>query len=289
MKILVTHEFIPNFGGSYFYTKELTDVLKIDHNVIIINGNIITHNFNINIESLDDIRNIDFDLIIIMQAQHFESLNIKIKNSKIVNIIHSEVYQVDNPLIHNKAKYISVRDEIKQHLIKNFNIKPENIITLINPINKKYYSNDQLNKLDNFYNEKFGLFACGSLGEIRWKAAIDFAFFCKELNYKSLLMASLNEETKKEFYKFYDRIIPPSENVNLFMQKAQISGGILKGRTYWEAKLCGKPVIEYMVNPQGDILYEIYEEKPTPKEIEQIKMMTDPENLAKNILKIAGF
>lgn len=289
MKILVTHEFIPNFGGSYFYTKELTDVLKIDHNVIIINGNIITHNFNINIESLDDIRNIDFDLIIIMQAQHFESLNIKIKNSKIVNIIHSEVYQVDNPLIHNKAKYISVRDEIKQHLIKNFNIKPENITTLINPINKKYYSNDQLNKLDNFYNEKFGLFACGSLGEIRWKAAIDFAFFCKELNYKSLLMASLNEETKKEFYKFYDRIIPPSENVNLFMQKAQISGGILKGRTYWEAKLCGKPVIEYMVNPQGDVLYEIYEEKPTPEEIEQIKIMTDPENLAKTILKIAGF
>ncbi len=289
MKILVTHEFIPNFGGSYFYTKELTDVLKIDHNVIIINGNIITHNFNINIESLDDIRNIDFDLIIIMQAQHFKSLNIKIKNSKIVNIIHSEVYKLDNPLIHNKAKYISVRDEIKQHLIKNFNIKPENITTLINPINKKFYSNDHLNKLDNFYNEKFGLFACGFLGQLRWQAAIDFALFCKELNYKSLLMASINEETKKEFYKFYDRIIPPSENVNLFMQKAQISGGILKGRTYWEAKLCGKPVIEYMVNPQGDVLCEIYEEKPTPEEIEQIKIMTDPENLAKNILKIAGF
>jgi hypothetical protein len=289
MKILVTHEFIPNFGGSYFYTKELTDVLKIDHNVIIINGNIITHNFNINIESLDDIRNIDFDLIIIMQAQHFKSLNIKIKNSKIVNIIHSEVYKLDNPLIHNKAKYISVRDEIKQHLIKNFNIKPENITTLINPINKKFYSNDHLNKLDNFYNEKFGLFACGFLGQLRWQAAIDFALFCKELNYKSLLMASINEETKKEFNKFYDRIIPPSENINLFMQKAQISGGILKGRTYWEAKLCGKPVIEYMVNPQGDVLCEIYEEKPTPEEIEQIKIMTDPENLAKNILKIAGF
>ena len=289
MKILVTHQFTPSFGGSYLYTHELADALKINHKLVIVNGHEITHNFDYNIDSLDIIRNIDFDLIIIMQAQHFESLNIKIKNSKIVNIIHSEVYQVDNPLIHNKAKYISVRDEIKQYLIKNFNIKPENITTLINPINKKYYSNDQLNKLDNFYNEKFGLFACGSLGEIRWKAAIDFAFFCKELNYKSLLMASLNEETKKEFYKFYDRIIPPSENVNLFMQKAQISGGILKGRTYWEAKLCGKPVIEYMVNPQGDILYEIYEEKPTPKEIEQIKMMTDPENLAKNILKIAGF
>ncbi len=289
MKILVTHILAPNIGGSYLYTKELTDALKINHNLVLICGHEISHNFNFNIDSLDSIRNMKFDLIIIMQSQHFESLNIKIKDARVINIIHSEVSAVDNPFIHEGAKYISVRDEIKQHLVENFNIQPEKITTLINPINKKYYSSGHLNKLDNFYNEKFGLFACGFLGELRAAAAIDFAIFCKELNYKSLLMASLNEETKKEFYKFYDRIIPPSENVNLFMQKAQISGGILKGRTYWEAKLCGKPVIEYMVDPQGDILYEIYEEKPTPEEIEQIKIMTDPENLAKNILKIAGF
>ncbi len=81
MKILVTHQFTPSFGGSYLYTHELADALKINHKLVIVNGHEITHNFDYNIDSLDIIRNIDFDLIIIMQSQHFIDLNIKIKDA----------------------------------------------------------------------------------------------------------------------------------------------------------------------------------------------------------------
>lgn len=292
MNILVTHQFAPNLGGSYLYTKELTDALKINHKLVVINGHEIDHNFDFEIQSIEIIRDMNFDLIIIMQSQHFKDQNIKIKNARIINIIHSEVYDLDNPLIHNRAKYIAVRNEIKEHLIKNFNIDPSKITTLINPINKNYYSSEESSEesseLDDFYNEKFGLFACGNIGQIRWKAAIDFALFCRELNYKSLLMAPTNKEIKNEFDKFYDRVIDPAKNVNKIMQKAQISGGILKGRTYWEAKLCGKPVIEYMVNPEGDILNEIYETAPTEHEINQIKKNTDPEYIANEIIKISN-
>ncbi len=288
MKILITHSKTPKLGGVHLYTQELTDVLKLKHNLVIITGNEINHNFDIKIVSLDDVRNIDFDLIIIMQSPHFKDLNINIKEAKIINVIHSEFDWLDEPFINDRVKYISVRNEIKEQLINKFNIAPERITTLLNPINKKYYLNDNSNKIDDFYNSKFGLFACGYIGEIRCKAAIDFAIFCKEINYKSILMAPVNETIKQEFDKLYDIVISPSENVNLIMQKASISGGILKGRTYWEAKLCGKPVLEYMVDSRGNILYEIYEEAPSENELNEIKKNTNPIYIAEKIIQISN-
>jgi hypothetical protein len=70
MNILITHQFTDLYGGSFIYTKELANVLKIDHQIVVINDCQIDHNFDLEINSLYEIRSIDFDLIIIMQAQH---------------------------------------------------------------------------------------------------------------------------------------------------------------------------------------------------------------------------
>lgn len=287
MNILITHQFYTIHGGSFLYTQEISNVLKLNHNVITVNDNYIDHNFDIDISCLDDVRNINFDLIIIMQAEHFKTLNIKIKNARIVNIIHSEVYDCDIPLINNRVKYIAVREEIKDYLIKRFNIRHDKISVLLNPINKKIYQISS-EELGDFYEKKFGVFVCSSLGQVRHKAIVDFAVFCNELNYKSVLIAPLNIELKNNIKKIYDKILEPCDDANKYIQKSQICGGILKGRTYWEAKLCNKPTVEYMVDSHGNILDEIHEMQPSEEELYEIKRITEPNYIAGKILEIAN-
>jgi hypothetical protein len=283
MNILITHQFTDLYGGSFIYTKELANVLKIDHQIVVINDCQIDHNFDLEINSLYEIRSIDFDLIIIMQAQHFKNLNIDINDARIINVIHSEVYDCDTPYINNKTEYIAVRNEIKKYLIKNYNIPENKITTLINPINKNLYNDLSLED----QNKKIGVFACNILGQVRLKAAYDFAIFCKEINYESILIGYMSQNLKVEFSKIYNIILDPTEEYNQILHRCSLSGGILKGRTYWEAKLLGKSVIEYMVDSNGEILDEIHEDKPTSDEIEHIKTITSPEFIASKILSIS--
>jgi hypothetical protein len=287
MNILITHQFYTLHGGSFIYTQEISNLLKFNHDVVTINDNHIDHNFDIEIICLDDVRKINFDLIIIMQAGHFKTLDIKINNARIVNIIHSEVYDCDLPLINNRVKYIAVRQEIKDYLINRFNISPDKITILLNPISKKFYE-ISTEQLDDFYEKKFGIFVCSSLGQIRHKAIVDFALFCHELNYKSLLVAPVENELKNNIEKIYDKILEPCDDINKYVQKSQVCGGILKGRTYWEAKLCGKPTVEYMVDSNGNILDEIHEMQPSEEELKEIKNATDPKYVANKILEIAN-
>ena len=97
----------------------------------------------------------------------------------------------------------------------------------------------------------------------------------------------MSKEIKENMYEFYDKISETTPNINYLMKKATICGGILKGRTYWEAKLLGKPVMEYMVDSNGEIEYEIYEKAPNLEELENIKKITNPKYVVDEIIKWA--
>ena len=286
MNILITHALLPRLGGSYLYTEELTNALRKNHNVVTINDYVIDHNFDYEINTIEQIREIDFDLIIIMQAKHFIHLNISIKKSRVVNVIHSEIYDLDDPLINNRVLYIAVRDEIKKHLIENFKINPNKIFVLLNPINKKYreITNETLETIP---KDNYGIFACRDIGIERHKAAIDFAIFCRELNCKPMLISYLQPGMREIFERLYDTILDPTPDLYIYVKNAKICGGILKGRTHWEAKLYGKPVVEYMVDSEGEIFDVLYEPAPSVLEIEEIKKITNPDYLANKIIEIS--
>lgn len=286
MKILITHAFAPCTGGSYLYTQEVTSALRYNHNVVVVNENIINHNFPHEINTIEQITKEDFDLIIIMQAKHFIDLKIPFKQANIINIIHSEVYDIDHPLLFNNIKYVAVREEILKYLINNFNIDKNLILTILNPINKDFY-NKISDLQDDFVKNKFGIFACGILTQIRLNAAIEFSHYCRENKIKSLFVGNIYDEAKQNLYQFYDKILDATPNVNYYMNHATICGGIQKGRTYWEAKLLSKPVMEYMVDSNGEIINEIYEKSPTQQELEIIKKITDPEYVTNQIIQWA--
>ena len=140
---------------------------------------------------------------------------------------------------------------------------------------------------DDFVKNKFGIFACGSLAQIRLNAAIEFSHHCRENKIKSLFVGNTHNEAKDNLNQFYDKIIDATPNINYYMKHAAICGGIQKGRTYWEAKLLGKPVLEYMVESNGEIIYEIYEKSPTYEELKNIKEITHPEYVVNQIIEWA--
>lgn len=285
MKILITL-LQQSAGGAFLYTEELYKELIKNHKVFYINGKKLKTNSLLELKSLELLKNIKFDLIIIMQSDHYKKLNINFESNKIINIIHSEVYDVDQPLILNNIKYIAVREEISKYLINNFNINQNSILTLLNPINEDFYN--KINDLqDDFVKNKFGIFACGSLAQIRLNAAIEFSHHCRENKIKSLFVGNTHNEAKDNLNQFYDKIIDATPNINYYMKHAAICGGIQKGRTYWEAKLLGKPVLEYMVESNGEIIYEIYEKSPTYEELKNIKEITHPEYVVNQIIEWA--
>ena len=287
MKILITY--IGHIGGADLYTKEIyQELCKKNHEVILVNGLEIITNCKSKKLYLNQFSLIEFDLCIIMQSHHFSNLNLNLdfRKTKLINIINSEVYECDDPFKIDNIKYIAVREEIKENLIKKFDIKEKLTKVLINPINENFYTKMDLD-IQEYRKTKFGIFACGSLGMVRLKSAIEFSLFCKENKLKSLLISNMENNIKNNMYQFFDDILDATPNVNCYMKHAAICGGILKGRTYWEAKLLGKPVMEYMVDSKGEIEYEIYEKAPNLEELENIKKITNPKYVVDEIIKWA--
>jgi hypothetical protein len=286
MKILLTHT-QSSGGGAFLYTEEIyLQLTKMNHAVFYINGNNLKTNSIYKNISIELLKFIDFDLTVIMQGEHYIDLNTNFKSTKIINIIHSEVFEIDRPIINKKIKYIAVREEIKKYLIDAFGIDKELIKVLLNPINVKFYNS--FSEIDsNLIGSKYGVFACGSLAGIRYKAAIDFSLYCHENKLKSLFIGNMSNQIKENMLIFYDEILNSTPHVNSYMRHATICGGILKGRTYWEAKLLGKPVMEYMVDSNGNIEYEIYEKSPNHEELENIKKITHPEYIVNQIIEWA--
>jgi hypothetical protein len=221
-----------------------------------------------------------------MQSEHYINLNLDFKKTKKVNIIHSEYNYIDAPLMDEFTKYVAIREEIQNRLIDKFLIDPRKIKIILNPINTSFYNFQFDENLDNFFIEKkFGIFVSSYWNRFRFKAMIDFALFCKEMNLHCVLVTSCTSNEDLEILnQLYDKIIEPTKNINKIMKNASLSGGIQKGRTYWEAKLLGLSVVEYIVDENGNIINEIYESATDQKELENIKKMTNPNYVVSQIL-----
>jgi hypothetical protein len=87
MKVLITHT-LASVGGAFLYTEEIyLQLTKMNYDVFYINGNSLKTNFEFKNISIELLKFIDFDLIIVMQSEHYIDLNINFKSNKIINVI----------------------------------------------------------------------------------------------------------------------------------------------------------------------------------------------------------
>ena len=174
--------------------------------------------------------------------------------------VRSEVIPTfEEPVIHdNIKKYISIRDTVTEH-IKTFGISDEEIIEIDNPIDSTRFNTEYNQPV----NEKKVVLFVGTLDHLRKNMLFDMAEYTKENDQVLWIIGKNNggyvdELLKYENVKYYGL----QERVEKYMQKADYSVGIFRGRTTIEGWLCGNPSWIYYVDKEGNIENKEFTEVP---------------------------
>ena len=205
-----------------------------------------------------------FDIIHCQHKPIVDIMNLLYPNVDKISTIHSEVIELENPVIHPSIKkYVAIRPEIKEHIISNFTI-PENMVDVIyNPIDETKFFNKKIN------SENYILFV-GSVDYLREKTIKDLVEYSKIENKELWIVGEnksnyLSELVKNSHVKYHG----PTLDVDKYIHKCSETAGILLGRTTIEGWMCGKPGWIYNVDNTGDIISkELFD---IPKDIDKFK------------------
>jgi len=226
-------------------------------------------------------KNIKFDIIHCQHTPITNELNRLFPTTKKICTIHSEVNSLENPIQHFTIfKYIAVRPEIKDFIVKNFGISPSMIEIIYNPIDDKRFNSE------NSSDKNYVLFV-GTLDYLREKTIFDLIEYSKKLD-KELWVVGKNHSNyldkllKNPHVKYYDA----TSNIEVFVKNCSETGGILLGRTTIEGWMCGKPGWIYNIDNNGNILNKNLFE--TPNDIKKFYKSKVIEQIINEYKKIIG-
>lgn len=257
MKILIGCLLFREFTGSEMYVFELAKNLqKLGCDVTITSPHIggpltdLALNLGIKVHNIKvPFTNKNYDII---HSQHHPVTQTLLKlfpKNKMICTIHSEVISLENPIIHeNIKKYITIRPEIQNHIIKNFWIPENKTCVIYNPIDtNKFNTNDTT-------SGNYTLFV-GTIDYLRQNTIRDLVDKTKSENKELYLVGKnhanyLNEILSNQHVKHFNQ----TYDVEKFVKNCSETAGILLGRTTIEGWLCGKPGWIYNVDGSGNIL-----------------------------------
>jgi hypothetical protein len=172
-------------------------------------------------------------------------------DTPILSINHSEVIDVEGPIIHPQIKrYVAVRAEIKDYIVNNYSVDENLIDVIYNPIDDSRFKIENSEKKD----KKIVLFV-GSLHDLREKMIFDLINKTKENNEEFWMLGrnhglNLNKIlSENQHVKYFDA----TWDVEKYIHKCDETAGILLGRTTIESWLCGKPAWIYDIDKTGTI------------------------------------
>jgi glycosyltransferase involved in cell wall biosynthesis len=163
--------------------------------------------------------------------------------------IHSEVIELENPVVHNSIKrYIAIRPEIKEHIVNNFNISEDIVDVIYNPIDETKFYNK------NIKSENYILFV-GSIDYLRKNTILDLIEVSKNENKELWLVGENKSDYLTEILKnTHVKYFTPTLEVDKYIHKCSETAGILLGRTTIEGWMCGKSGWIYNVDSTGRII-----------------------------------
>jgi hypothetical protein len=200
---------------------------------------------------------VKFDVIHTNHKPITESLLRLYPNHNFVNIVRSEVIDLENPVIDDRIKkYIAIRPTIKEYIKDNYDIDDEKINVIYNLFDKSKFKPKKINKNT---DKKVTLFV-GTMDYLRKEPIMDLIENVEELwlvgkdsgNYAK----KLSEEHENVKY------FPPTDNVETFVNQCDETAGILLGRSTIEGYLCNKPGWIYYVDKYGYMSGKEYTEVP---------------------------
>ena len=194
---------------------------------------------------------IQFDIMHLSHKPITEHLLKLYPETEAICTIHSEVIELEHPVIHeNIKKYIAIRPEIKDFLVEKFQIAEDKIDVIYNPIDAARF------KPTPTTNERPVVLFVGTMDYLRENAIRDLIEMTKEQG-KDLWLVGKENGLKVEDLIGNDNAHVtyhgPSWKVEDFVKKCDETAGILLGRTTIEGWLCGKPAWIYDIDSSGGI------------------------------------
>lgn len=304
MSVLLVCLSFQNLTGSELYIYELAkELIKLDCNVSIFTANLgdplysklkSKVNFFTPENPPNYVKTSDGRYEFRYSGYHFDIIHLNHKpiadlavqlfpNTPAVMHVHSEIIpKFEEPIKSgNIKKYFSIRPTVREY-IKSHGIKDDEIINVVNPIDKnRFYPSKKHKK-----NKKEIILFVGSIDYLRIKMLEDLA---KEVKEKDKILQIIGSNTMgflkdiKEIGGENVEYLGVRNDVEKYMRKCDYTAGILLGRTTLEGYMCGKKGIIYDVDQNGNILSKkITELSDTPVDIKEYYA----ENVAKKIHNI---
>ena len=251
MRILLACLSYREFTGSEIYFYELGSALRdAGHDVSIYsqftNGPLVDKTTDISFPTKDIITKENYDLLIFSHGRIIWEYIKDVNAKKIINVIHSEVIDLEQPVINDKIDlYVGIRPSIVDY-INSFDVnKPVKLI--YNPFDlKRFNSKNCKNKNKN--KEKVVLFP-GSLDYLRYQPLRYLLDLSVKQNFKVLHVGRNDYSTVHPNFSTQE----PRWDVETLYKECDIVSGIFLGRTSIEGLLAGKRVLQFDVDKNGKI------------------------------------
>jgi glycosyltransferase involved in cell wall biosynthesis len=196
-----------------------------------------------------------------------------------ISTIHSEVIELENPVINETIKkYICIRPEIQNHISVNFNIPISDTEVIYNPIDVDRFNTK------NTKDSGYVLFV-GTLDYLRETTIKDLVEYSKSIN-KEFWIVGENKSNYLDDLLKYDHVKYHSatNSVESFVKNCSETAGILLGRTTIEGWLCGKPGWIYNVDESGYILNK--ERFDIPEDVSKFNSLEIAKKIKEEYIKI---
>lgn len=202
---------------------------------------------------------IDFDILHINHKPIGELILQMYPNTPAVMHVRSCLIPVyEEPIKHSAIeKYISIEEQVTDY-IKTFDITDDNIILIDNP-----FDTNKFKPIKNtIENDREVVLFVGTINHIRKNVVIDLLKTTKENNQELWIAGTDDINLLKDYDLTNVKLLGIVPDVENYYHKCDYSAGIYKGRTTIESWLCGKPVISYTVDKDGNILDKRIREVP---------------------------
>jgi glycosyltransferase involved in cell wall biosynthesis len=222
---------------------------------------------------------VDFDIIHTQHTPITNQICQMYPNIDKISTIHSEVIELENPVLNESIKkYICIRPEIQEHIINNFNIDANNTEVVYNPIDTDRF---------NTKNTKDGGYVLfvGTLDYLRENTIKDLVEYTKSIGKEFWLVGEnksnyLSDLLKNGHVKYHNA----TNKVESFVKKCSETAGILLGRTTIEGWMCGKPGWIYNIDDSGQILNK--ERFDIPDDINKFNSLEVAKKIKEDYIKI---
>ena len=192
---------------------------------------------------------IKFDLMHLHHKPITEHLLRLYPTTTTVCTIHSEVIDLEHPVIDDRIKkYICIRPEIQKFITEDFGIAVDKTNVIYNPFDVARFKTYPKPKTD-----KERVLFIGTIDYLRQEAIEDLINKTREANQELWIVGKKREDFLDGLDLPHLKYFDPTWDVESYIKQCHYTAGILLGRTTIEGWLCGREGWIYDVDSSGNI------------------------------------